>query len=31
MDEEKIQTIKEWQEPTSIKAIQSFLEFANFY
>jgi len=31
MDEEKIQTIKEWKEPTNIKGIQSFLGFANFY
>ena len=31
MDEEKIRMIKEWKEPTSIKGIQSFLEFANFY
>ena len=31
MDEEKIRTIKEWKEPTSIKGIQSFLGFANFY
>jgi len=30
-DEEKIRTIKEWKEPTSIKRIQSFLGFANFY
>jgi len=31
MDEEKIQRIKEWKEPTCIKVIQSFLGFANFY
>jgi len=31
MDEEKIQTIKEWKEPTNVKGIQSFLSFANFY
>jgi len=31
MDEEKIRTIKEWKEPTNVKGIQSFLEFANFY
>jgi len=31
MDEEKIQMIKEWKEPTNIKGIQSFLGFANFY
>jgi len=31
MDEEKIQNIKEWKEPTNVKGIQSFLGFANFY
>jgi len=31
MDEEQIRMIKEWKEPTSIKGIQSFLGFANFY
>jgi len=31
MDEEKIQTIKDWKEPTNVKGIQSFLGFANFY
>jgi len=31
MDEEKIQTIKEWKEQTNVKGIQSFLGFANFY
>jgi hypothetical protein len=31
MDEEKIRTIREWQEPRNIKGIQSFLGFANFY
>jgi hypothetical protein len=31
MDEEKIPTIQEWQEPRNVKGIQSFLRFANFY
>jgi hypothetical protein len=31
MDEEKIHTIREWQEPRNVKGIQSFLGFANFY
>jgi len=31
MDEEKIRTIKDWKEPTNVKGIQSFLDFANFY
>ena len=31
MEEEKIRTIKEWQEPRNVKGIQSFLGFANFY
>jgi len=31
MDEEKIRTIKEWEEPMNVKGIQSFLGFANFY
>jgi hypothetical protein len=31
MDEEKIRTIREWQEPRNVKGIQSFLGFANFY
>jgi len=31
MDEEKIQTIRDWKEPTNIKGVQSFLGFANFY
>jgi len=31
MDEEKIQTIKDWKEPTNVKGIQSFLGFTNFY
>ena len=31
MDKEKIRTIEEWKEPTTVKGIQSFLEFANVY
>jgi len=31
INQEKIRTIKEWKEPTNVKGIQSFLEFANFY
>jgi len=31
MDEEKIRTIREWKEPTNVKGVQSFLDFANFY
>jgi len=31
MDEEKIRTIKDWKEPTNVKGIQRFLDFANFY
>jgi hypothetical protein len=31
MDEEKIRTISEWQEPRNVKGTQSFLGFANFY
>jgi hypothetical protein len=31
MDKEKIRTIEEWKEPTTVKGIQSFLGFANFY
>jgi hypothetical protein len=31
MDDEKIRTIREWQEPRNVKGIQSFLGFPNFY
>jgi len=31
MDEEKIQTIRDWKEPTNVRGIQRFLGFANFY
>ena len=31
MDQEKISTVQEWKEPTTVKEVQSFLGFANFY
>jgi hypothetical protein len=31
MDPEKVQAIQEWQDPNSIKELQQFLGFANFY
>ena len=31
MDQEKIKTVLEWKEPTTVKEVQSFLGFANFY
>jgi transposase InsO family protein len=31
MDPEKIKAIKEWQIPTTARAVRSFLGFANFY
>ena len=31
MEEERIQTVKTWPEPKSIRDIQVFLRFANFY
>ena len=31
MDPGKIQTILDWPKPSNVKAIQSFLGFANFY
>jgi hypothetical protein len=31
MDPEKVKTITEWQAPTSLKDLQRFLGFANFY
>jgi hypothetical protein len=31
MDPEKVKAVKEWQRPTTVKGIQSFLGFANFY
>ena len=31
MDEKKLEAIKEWKPPTSVKGIRSFTGFANFY
>ena len=31
MDEKKLEAIKEWKPPTSVKGIRSFTRFANFY
>jgi hypothetical protein len=31
MDPEKVKVIKEWETPTTIKGVQGFLGFANFY
>lgn len=31
MDNSKVQTIVDWPEPTSVRAVQLFLGFANFY
>jgi hypothetical protein len=31
MDPEKIKIVKEWRELVNMKAIQSFLGFANYY
>lgn len=31
MDPEKVQAIKEWAPPTTVKGVRSFLGFANFY
>ena len=31
MDQEKIQTVLEWEAPGTVKEVQSFLGFANFY
>ena len=31
MDPEKIKAIQEWKAPTSVKGVQGFLGFANFY
>ena len=30
MDQEKIKTVLQWEEPTTVKEVQSFLGFANF-
>ena len=31
MDQEKIRTVVKWEAPDSVKGVQSFLWFANFY
>lgn len=31
MDQRKMQAIKDWPQPTTIKELQCFLGFANFY
>lgn len=31
MDSDKVRSILDWPEPTSVKVVQSFLGFANFY
>ena len=31
MNQEKIRTVVEWEAPDSVKGVQSFLGFANFY
>ena len=31
MDPEKVQAVLDWQQPASVKDVQSFLGFANFY
>jgi hypothetical protein len=31
MDLEKVKAITDWEAPTSVKGIRSFLGFANFY
>lgn len=31
MEEEKIEAVKAWAEPKSVRDIQVFLGFANFY
>ena len=31
MNQEKIRTDVEWEAPDSVKGVQSFLRFANFY
>ena len=31
MDPEKVKAIMEWEAPTSVKGVQSFIGFANFY
>ena len=31
MDPEKVKAILEWEAPRSVKGVQSFIGFANFY
>jgi hypothetical protein len=31
MDPKKVEAVLEWEEPRSVKEVQSFLGFANFY
>ena len=31
MQDEKVATISDWEDPNNIQDVQSFLEFANFY
>ena len=31
MDPEKMKAIQEWTAPTTVKGVQGFLGFANFY
>ena len=31
MDPEKVQAIRDWQAPTTVKGVRGFLGFANFY
>ena len=31
MDQEKVKTVEQWEEPTTMKEVQSFLRFAHFY
>lgn len=31
MDPKKIESVKEWPQPTTVKGVQSFLGFANYY
>jgi hypothetical protein len=31
IDPKKIKAIKEWEAPKTVKGVQSFLRFANFY
>lgn len=31
VDPEKVSIVKDWKEPKTVKGVQSFLEFYNFY